>query len=328
MILTKEVEIKINQFNYHHYERLGYDTNGKESIIVDINYISKSSSIKIESKCDVCGKIKSLQYRKYNKNISHGGYYACSNFCAKNKVENTNLEKYGSKYPLQSTEKINELKEYFTNKYGVDNPSKIKEVCMKREQTMLERYDVKTNIILPETHKKAIESSKSSDSKLKRKNTLMEKYGFDNSMKSKEVYDKFKKTNIEKYGVEFPAQNTKIFEKTQKSQLKLKSYKNINYQGTYELDFLIFCDKNNLLNRVSKSETIKYLFNESEKKYHPDFYIKDINLIIEIKSDYYYNLFLEKNLSKEKSSLEQGFDFIFIIDKDYTEFLNKIKKSS
>ena len=327
MILTKEVEIKITQFNYHRYKRLGYDTNGKEFIIIDINDIGKSSSIKIESECDVCGKIKSLQYRKYNKNISHGGYYACSNFCAKNKVENTNLEKYGSKYPLQSSDKMNELKEYFTNKFGVDNPSKTKEVCMKREQTMLERYNVKTNIILPDIHKKAIEFSKSSEAKSKRENTLIEKYGVDNCMKSKEVYDKFKKTNIDKYGVEFPAQNSEIFEKTQKSQLKLKSYKNINYQGTYELDFLIFCDENNLLDRISRSKTIKYLFNESEKNYHPDFYIKDINLIIEIKSDYYYNRYLEKNLCKEKSTLEQGFDFMFIINKNYTQFLNKIKKS-
>lgn len=327
MIITEEIEIKINQFNYHRYQKLGYDTH-KELIFVKIEHIGKSSSMKIESECDVCGKIKSLSYRKYLKNISHGGYYACSNLCSKGKVEKTNLEKYVTKYPLQSIDKINELKEYFINKFGVDNPSKIKDVCVKREKTMLERYDVKTNIILPETHQKAIESSKSSDSKLKRKNTLMKKYGVDNSMKSKEIYDKFKKTNIEKYGVEFPAQNLEIFEKTQKSQLKLKSYKNINYQGTYELDFLIFCDKNNLLNRVSKSKTIKYLFNESEKNYHPDFYIKDINLIIEIKSDYYYNLHLEKNLSKEKSTLKQGFDFIFIINKDYTEFLNKIKKSS
>jgi hypothetical protein len=54
---------------------------------------------------------------------------------------------------------------------------------------------------------------------------------------------------------------------------------------------------------------------------------KITTIIIEIKSDYYYNLHLEKNLCKEKSTLEKGFDFIFIIDKDYTEFINKIKKS-
>lgn len=328
MIVTQQLEIKLNQFNYHHYERLGYHTDSKDFIMVDIKDISRSSKLRVEAKCDVCGKIKSLQYKKYNKNISHGGYYACSNFCAKAKVETTNLEKYGAKYPLQSPDKINELKEYFTEKFGFDNPSKSKEVCNKREKTMMERFGVKTNIILPETHKKAVSLSITEESQEKRRQTNIERYGHENCMNSKEVYDKFKKTCLSRYGTEFPAQNSEIFIKTQKSQYKIKTYKGINYQGTYELDFLVFCDNNGLLAKISKPPTIKYRFGKSHKRYHPDFHIVDLNLIVEIKSDYYYNLYLEKNLCKEEYTKKKGYDFIFIINKDYTEFLNKIKKSS
>jgi len=328
MIVTKNIEIKLNQFNYHHYERLGYKTDGKESILVDIKDISKSSSLRIESMCDICGKIKSLTHVKYTKNISHGGFYACSNLCAKVKVESTNIEKYGAKYPLQSPDKVQELKDYFLEKFGEDNPSKTEEVKKKREETMIERFGVKTNLILPETHKKAISMSITEESQEKRKQTMINKFGVDNCMKSKEVYSRFKETNKIKYGAEFPAQNPEVFIKTQKAQYKIKTYKNINYQGTYELDFLMFCDINGLIDRISKPPTIGYLFGKSYKRYHPDFYISELNLIIEIKSDYYYNLYLEKNLCKEEYAKKKGYEFIFIINKDYTEFLGKIKKSS
>jgi hypothetical protein len=328
MIITEYVEIKINQFNYHHYNRIGYITDNLETIMVSINDISKNSPIRIKSKCDVCGKIKELSYRKYNKNISSGSYYACSNLCAKSKVESTNRDKYGVDYPLQSENKMNELKEYFTKKFGFDNPSKNDDIKLKRETTMYAKYGVKTNIILPETHKKSIEMSKSPDSIKKRKETNIDRYGFDNPMKSKEIYQRFKETNIEKYGVEFPSQNSIIFNKTQKSQFKIKEYKEIKYQGTYELDFLEFCDKNDILNKISKIKSIKYKYRNKSKYYHPDFFVEELNLIIEVKSDYYYNLHLEKNLCKQQNCIEQGYNFIFIINKDYTEFLNKIKKSS
>ncbi len=61
------------------------------------------------------------------------------------------------------------------------------------------------------------------------------------------------------------------------------------------------------------------------KRYLPDFYLEDINLIIEIKSIYYYNLHKNKNILKKESTLKKGFDYIMIVDKNYYEFENKIK---
>jgi hypothetical protein len=98
MILTKEVEIKINQFNYHHYKRLGYDTNGKESIIISIDSIGKRTPFKIDVKCDLCGSEKNISFRKYTDNISKYKIYTCSNKCAMFKNEMTNIEKYGVKH--------------------------------------------------------------------------------------------------------------------------------------------------------------------------------------------------------------------------------------
>ena len=54
-----------------------------------------------------------------------------------------------------------------------------------------------------------------------------------------------------------------------------------------------------------------------------DFYLPDYNLIIEIKSSYTYNYDIERNITKKKYSIENGYNFIFIINKDYSE-LNSI----
>jgi hypothetical protein len=58
-----------------------------------------------------------------------------------------------------------------------------------------------------------------------------------------------------------------------------------------------------------------------------DFYLEKLNLIIEIKSSYTYNYDLEKNLSKEKFSKLNGYNFLFLIDKDYNTFDEILKNN-
>ena len=60
--------------------------------------------------------------------------------------------------------------------------------------------------------------------------------------------------------------------------------------------------------------------------YHPDFYLIKYNLIVEIKSSYYYKKHLKKNLAKRKSTIKNGYKYIFIINKDYTKFDKLLKK--
>jgi hypothetical protein len=109
-----------------------------------------------------------------------------------------------------------------------------------------------------------------------------------------------------------------LFHKQQISGLKIKKYSNtdLTYQGSYELDFL-----ENYYNRViiNKTNPIKYKLNENTHYYHPDFYLPDYNLIIEVKSSYTYRCDLDKNIAKKEYSIKSGFSFLFIIDKDYSE---------
>jgi hypothetical protein len=113
-------------------------------------------------------------------------------------------------------------------------------------------------------------------------------------------------------------QNPTIFKK----QL-LSSYKIIYYneelfsQGSYELDFLNYCDKNNIIDIISNGPSLEYELNGKKHIYHVDFFIEKYNLIIEIKSSYTYNYDLDKNLVKREYSEKLGYNFLFIIDKNY-----------
>jgi hypothetical protein len=112
-------------------------------------------------------------------------------------------------------------------------------------------------------------------------------------------------------------QTSFVFNKQNKSSFNHLTYKDVTYQGTYELDFL-----ENYINKhiITKIDPIKYELNDNTHYYHPDFYLPKYNLIIEIKSSYTYNYDLEKNLKKKEYSLKNGYNFLFIIDKDYSLF--------
>lgn len=118
--------------------------------------------------------------------------------------------------------------------------------------------------------------------------------------------------------------NPEVLEKYMKNSYKISDYKDTNlyYQGSYELDFL---EKyyNNM--EIVNGKTINYIYENNNHSYLPDFYLPKLNLIIEIKSEYIYNLHLNKNLLKKQYSLSSGYNFLFIIDKNYEEFEKIIK---
>jgi len=93
----------------------------------------------------------------------------------------------------------------------------------------------------------------------------------------------------------------------------------IIYQGKYEKDFLDICVKNNI--KLERGLTIKYKLNNDDLIYFSDFFIKDLNLIIEVKSSWIWNKHIDKNLMKIESCLEQGFNYILIMDKKYEDFI-------
>lgn len=158
----------------------------------------------------------------------------------------------------------------------------------------------------------------------KYKETCLERYGCVNTGQLEEVQNKMKQTYFEKHGVYHNMQNLESFDKNQLSgkRTQIDELTGLKYRGTYEKDFLNYCVANNIQIK-NHSNSIKYFFENKTKLYHPDFYFEPLNLIIEIKSDYYFERFKDKNLAKQKECLKQGYNFIFIINKKYEDF-NKV----
>jgi len=177
----------------------------------------------------------------------------------------------------------------------------------KRKESLLNRYGVEE----PLQCKKFVE---------KRKITCFEKYGYETPKLNKLVNKKYKETCFEKYGVENSMHNYESFDKMQKTSKVKRKFRNTDiwYQGSYELDFLEkFYDK---FTDIQRAPSIQYIFKEKNKIYYPDFYIPSLNLIIEIKSSYYYNKHKEIINLKKRFVLKNEYKFILIIDKNYQYF--------
>jgi hypothetical protein len=162
------------------------------------------------------------------------------------------------------------------------------------------------------------------DFKNKSKISCLEKYGTEFYQSSIKYKEQIKNTCLDRYGCENVMQSSKIFNNQQSISYISYKYKDteLTYQGSYELDFL---EKYYNEIKIAKINPVKYIFNEKEHYYHPDFYLPDYNLIVEIKSSYTYNYDVNRNLLKKDECLRKGYNFIFIIDKNYIEFNDIIK---
>jgi len=92
----------------------------------------------------------------------------------------------------------------------------------------------------------------------------------------------------------------------------------------YEDDFLNYIFKNNLFKEEDicfKPPRIKYAVN---RYYYPDFFIPRLNLLIEIKSNYTLK---KTNPEKLKAAYNSSYNFLIIIDKDYSEFRKFINEA-
>ena len=145
-------------------------------------------------KCKNCGK--ELKYSQITLDYCS---LKCSNSSkeVREKVKQTNLERFGCEYVLQNKEIREKYKQTNLEKYGCENPFQNKEVRDKVKQTNLERYNC-TNVFQSEKIKEKI------------KQTNLEKYGCTCILQNKEVKEKIKQTCLEKYGCEYVSQSEEI----------------------------------------------------------------------------------------------------------------------
>ena len=111
---------------------------------------------------------------------------------------------------------------------------------------------------------------------------------------------------------------------------KLPSGEQIKVQG-YEDDFLNYVFEKTKLQEsdFNFKKRLKIEMSTKEvknKNYYPDFYLNRYNLVIEIKSDYIYELQKKLNLKKERKTKEKGYYYLLIKDKNYKKFNTFLKK--
>jgi len=139
----------------------------------------------------------------------------------------TNLEKYGVKCTLQSKLIKEKIKETNLEKYGVENVSQSKLIKKRVKDTNLEKYGVE-NVYQSEIIKEKIKETNLekygvenvSQSKLikeKKRETNLEKYGVFSTLQIEKSKENLKKTIKEKYGVEYPLQSKTIRDKSKKT---------------------------------------------------------------------------------------------------------------
>ena len=363
MILTINIEIKTTNKNIAFYKSKGFDIKSGDIIIITPDQLPLTSKIKVDVECDNCHSINDIIYFSYLRNLKNNKYY-CKK-CSYIRGDATNIERYGFKHPTQSESVKEKTKLTNSEKYGCDYPTqnndikeKIKNTCLvkygetsfmktevfrkeskksflensekirnKIENTCIDKYGFKSPLLSPEIKKKISNKKKEKyndinyNNREKYKKTCLEIFGYENPMSNFNIQDKLKKSIFEKYGVDFASQNEIIFEKMLKNGYKINKYKDLYYQGSYELDFL---EKYYYIG-IKRGKSIKYQFENTTHIYFPDFYFDKLNLIIEIKSSKWYQEHLNKNLIKQKTCQEQGYNFLFIIDKDYMVFDKLIK---
>jgi hypothetical protein len=153
-----------------------------------------------------------------------------------------------------------------------------------------------------------------------RKQTNIQKIGFENNFQSNEIKEKIKQTNLQKYGVEYCIQNADIAKKVLSSGLKFKDYvfpsgKIVKIQG-YEdtaLDELIInekIDESNIIIGVKNVPTIWYQTNDGIKhRHYVDIFIPTQNRCIEVKGEWFYKRDKVKLELKKQAAEKIGYKY-------------------
>jgi hypothetical protein len=148
---------------------------------------------------DACPKCKQEKTRNTNRQ-RYGTDYPMQSTEIQEKIRATNIERYGVDSPLQSALIQKKVQETIVKRYGVKNPMHIAGVPEKVAATNLERYGVNTTLLDPEVQEKI-------------KTTNREQYGVENPFQSMEIREKIRATNQVRFGVDNPAQSAEVQEK-------------------------------------------------------------------------------------------------------------------
>ena len=280
----------------------------------------------------------------------------------KEKKIETSLKHYGVEYPMRCESVSNQARQTWSNKTDEEYADRL----AKTKQTLLERYGDENyhNIEqMNETKRNTIEEnglSVAENWSLKMRQTRLDRYGdenYKNEEKTKQTLlerygdenyrniEKSRQTCFDKTGYWHPSQNPESG--SSKGFTKCQNYnENLNYRGTYELDFINTWLEFYPVDTIKNAEFIRYKHNDREHIYFPDFEITYPNgkkSIVEIKGThpFFYNSLEDGTLLAKWNATEEFIrnnpeyiDYFFILngelaDKDsifLKDYTNKYKQ--
>ena len=283
-----------------------YDDLSEKTPVYEIYYRLKNN-LKKRPVCIICGKPVKYTSGHYAKFCSKECQYSDLGKKITKEIKiKSNLEKYGVEHTSQLKEvtdkrtksradHVNEIQQHVREslykKYGAYDVMHIPHILQKIKNTNLKKFGVefplqqlkKENSEIYQKISQTCINKFGVDSLLKNKEvrekikqTNIQKYGVDNPLKNKEIREKIKQTNIQKYGVDNTLKNKEIWKKSQDNR-------QISSKSKLENNFL------NYLKLKYEPDDIITQYKSKEYPYYCDFYIKSINLYIEIQGHWTHN---------------------------------------
>lgn len=271
-----------------------------------------------QNKIKTCLKLYGVEYINQNKEIqekskhtrfvkNNGNYESDS---STEKRKETNLNKYGYEYGLQSDIIKTKSRETCLNNYGYEYYLQTDECKIKTKNKCLEenscefytqtkkcREELKNyydNQLYKEKREQANEKRKetclnlynteysfqSDNNKQKTKETLTNKYGsVENSYKIRT--NKAEKTNIERYGCKSPAQSPDIDCSCHRIQ-----YDGHNFDSNWEYLYYKYLKEHNIDFVYKPKITLEFEYDGQIRYYKPDFKVNGV--LTEIKGDQFF----------------------------------------
>ena len=260
-----------------------YDDLSEKTPVYEIYYRLKNN-LKKRPVCIICGKPVKYTSGHYAKFCSKECQYSDLGKKITKEIKiKSNLEKYGVEHTSQLKEvtdkrtksradHVNEIQQHVREslykKYGAYDVMHIPHILQKIKNTNLKKFGVEF----------PLQQLKKENSEIYQKisQTCINKFDVDSPLKNKEVREKIKQTNIQKYGVDNPLKNKEIWKKSQDNR-------QISSKSKLENNFL------NYLKLKYESDDIITQYKSKEYPYYCDFYIKSINLYIEIQGHWTHN---------------------------------------
>lgn len=228
-------------------------------------------------------------------------------------------------------------KKTLLERYGYDNPQKIKLFNERRKQTVLEKYGVTSPAQLEKSKQTNINKHgaeyalQAPNIRETIKQNNLEKYGVENPIKLPDIREKIEKTNLAKYGVRLPFQSNDIQAKIKDTVLK-------KYGSEYFCTsdhFRELKTQNNWFTSKAELEIFDFITNLgfSPRKYYIenteiDIYVSEMKIGIEY-NGLYWHCELHKNkqyhLNKTKLAEKNGIKLVHIFEHEWRDRQEQVK---